>query len=545
MESTPGSPDSDSYQYQHIQDSAEIRCLTLSAGNTNDPLVCVLEHHNLNTNPPFEAISYVWGNHTKNREITCNGRCLQITSNLYESLQQIRHADRERILWADSVCINQEDKKEKGHQVSLMARIYSQADRVLITLGTDDISSAHSRRAATLLGEVNDMVQTTIKGICQDWNSYPFDQADPSLMADSRWKSVEQLARHPWFRRGWVVQEAGLARDAWVYWGMDFFSWAEVMRTYLWLFHRGNSVWFRYRIPIPTIHLHLREVQYPAEAMVWTGPQSLMDDTLMILDLARGLRLSDRRDQLYAFLGMPGLAELRKHLVISYEKPWQEVYYDFAHWHITATKSLLSLHFVTHDQATLTSDTPSWVPQWHLRKYLTDMETGYEECIGSITSPPSNPYITEARLLRVRGILIDTIEFTSAVFSRYASIHEIRAIWNSWRDRGQYSAYKYFPPALAFVEALTMRGSTTDPVADTARLDFGAFLLLLFGKRFVEVLPELRTYRDRLGSGDAQKVSDLLSSCLLNPLTRLRKTIQYLTPLDAGSIAMRIGWNGA
>lgn len=55
----------------------------------------------------------------------------------------MRFKDKERILWVDSVCINQADYDERADQVSLMRKIYSPgaAVQVLVWLGEEGTSS--------------------------------------------------------------------------------------------------------------------------------------------------------------------------------------------------------------------------------------------------------------------------------------------------------------------------------------------------------------------------------------------------------------------
>ncbi|KAF3768866.1 heterokaryon incompatibility, partial [Cryphonectria parasitica EP155] len=83
----------------------------------------------------FEAISYVWGTDLQDQCILVNNNFLTITRNLRGALEQVRLPDRPRVLWADSICIDQQNKREKGHQVGLMARIYSLSICTLICLG--------------------------------------------------------------------------------------------------------------------------------------------------------------------------------------------------------------------------------------------------------------------------------------------------------------------------------------------------------------------------------------------------------------------------
>lgn len=50
----------------------------------------------------------------------------------------MRGRENSRILWADAVCIKQADIKERGQQVCLMKRIYTEASKVIIWTGIED-----------------------------------------------------------------------------------------------------------------------------------------------------------------------------------------------------------------------------------------------------------------------------------------------------------------------------------------------------------------------------------------------------------------------
>lgn len=58
-----------------------------------------------------------------------------VTQNLEEAIPQLRRPAERRDLWADAVCINQDDIGERGDQVSEMGQIYRNASMVLIWLG--------------------------------------------------------------------------------------------------------------------------------------------------------------------------------------------------------------------------------------------------------------------------------------------------------------------------------------------------------------------------------------------------------------------------
>jgi hypothetical protein len=52
------------------------------------------------------------------------------------------------IIWADAICMNQDDPLERNHQIKLMTRIYSKAKRVLVWLGPDP--EGHGEKAFRL-----------------------------------------------------------------------------------------------------------------------------------------------------------------------------------------------------------------------------------------------------------------------------------------------------------------------------------------------------------------------------------------------------------
>ncbi|KAH8817266.1 heterokaryon incompatibility protein-domain-containing protein [Xylogone sp. PMI_703] len=83
----------------------------------------------------YEALSYTWGYNDFAESIEVKGRRLHITLNLYRALRDLRLRDRDRILWVDAICIDQQNKKEQGLQVQQMDYIYKQADQVIFWLG--------------------------------------------------------------------------------------------------------------------------------------------------------------------------------------------------------------------------------------------------------------------------------------------------------------------------------------------------------------------------------------------------------------------------
>ena len=145
--------------------------MVLEAGKNDEPLVCTLHNSDLRKMPYYEAILYVWGSDDRDHDISCNGQTVKITTNLQEVLRSVRLPTAARTLWADSICINQEDVTEKGQQVSLMGQLFKQTTRVLICVGSNN--DGHAERFSSLLGELDDMVLKGIKKAGPSSDTFP------------------------------------------------------------------------------------------------------------------------------------------------------------------------------------------------------------------------------------------------------------------------------------------------------------------------------------------------------------------------------------
>jgi hypothetical protein len=169
------------------------RLLRILPSPTSEPIKCELDVVELQNAPPFEALSYVWGNPDPPVQVECNGQPKSVTPNLGAALRRLRLEDKERIMWIDAICINQDDLEERSEQVKLMKRIYSQALRVIVWLGDDGGSNA----------------EAAVKSIREIAESDSLENVD--LNAISTWESVDWFFTRPWFGRIWVVQEAAFA----------------------------------------------------------------------------------------------------------------------------------------------------------------------------------------------------------------------------------------------------------------------------------------------------------------------------------------------
>jgi hypothetical protein len=130
----------------------QIRALVLHPGRRDEPIVGHLGSGPLAATPNFEALSYVWGESTKDKTVEIRGiGTVPVTDNLFAALQVLRHEEMRRLLWIDALCIDQENNEEKSWQVLFMREIYSKATRVQIWLGEE---SEESYRAIEFMQDV-------------------------------------------------------------------------------------------------------------------------------------------------------------------------------------------------------------------------------------------------------------------------------------------------------------------------------------------------------------------------------------------------------
>ncbi|RTE78457.1 hypothetical protein BHE90_007050 [Fusarium euwallaceae] len=139
--SSPTSQSQESSVYDNLQiHSRQIRLLKVIS--TNPEIVCRLKVVSLDDEPAYSALSYVWGDPAITKSILVNGKRVHVTTNLASALEHApKHLEDANVaprLWADAICINQDDPNEKNHQVPFMKNIYSQAEIVICWLGPPD-----------------------------------------------------------------------------------------------------------------------------------------------------------------------------------------------------------------------------------------------------------------------------------------------------------------------------------------------------------------------------------------------------------------------
>lgn len=452
----------DVYSYETLPKGC-IRYLLLQPGESGDPIVCSIHVTKLEDSTPFEAISYVWGTSERTEPIECDGKTLYITVNLRNSLLAVRRLDEARALWSDSICINQADNEEKALQVSLMAEIFRRSTRTLICLGSND-AGEHAEAAAGIINAVNHMMDEVFQDQHFSWepNSFPSPLADDPLLSDSRWESVATLTGQPWFRRGWVVQEAALGPVGEIIWGSVRIDWLRFLRTYSWLHDRAIGIHYNifHGRSISWLHLMLYEARLPFE----TRAISVMSydpsfSLLQVLDHGRVLGVADPRDRIYACLSLPNSTIFQgpqlTALKPDYSKTHVQAYHDFACAYLEASGMDLDLLGYTQNfgHTKLAADCPSWVPLWDVYMYSTIYRKFSRRHSSQVPGRmPSLPCLVDRNTLKVRGVRIGSVQHVTEMLSTNVASETVGRIWQELRELGNKPYYA--SATQAFVGAL-------------------------------------------------------------------------------------------
>ncbi|CAI0644444.1 unnamed protein product [Colletotrichum noveboracense] len=293
-----------SYNYQPIDPTTNtIRLLRLFQGRRyyNDELICgelfeaEIPHDRDDT---YEALSYTWGDPTRTQTITINDQKVAVTTNLYDALLHLRDPEKDRILWVDALCINQQDTFERTHQVAKMSVIYQKAWAVVIWLGktirdiellleaTKALDKMVRRRPRPLSNAEH------LKAWIDEGRRFISDERaiNPDFY-EIRQRALKELLSRSWFRRVWVVQEAAYAKTAHI-----------------------QCSWISVPTRVFCIMPHLLEIDMDARSQalleVLPGPlrqSSWWNDTRdlgTVLQKFSSCESTDPRDQIFALLGL-------------------------------------------------------------------------------------------------------------------------------------------------------------------------------------------------------------------------------------------------
>ncbi|KAM3423924.1 hypothetical protein BST61_g1318 [Cercospora zeina] len=291
------------------------------------PIVCTVEQYQLSDTPPFEALSYVWGEPDNPIVAKVNDSYLQITKNLANALQRLRDPNMPRRLWVDAICINQADLDEKNQQIPLMRDIYLSATRTLMYIG----------EASESLGPYFQAKQSM---------TMRYDFLDHPGLTD-----FVELCRRPYFFRTWTIQEFVLGNDATIVCGPYRYPLYLFIPEVLKAISASSGRLKRAPHFVPLYNSH---VGMPL------GIRPRGSSPIEIIQISKDSTATDPRDKIY---GLQGLLE-EQAIPVDYTWTVQRVYIEFTKAAVQKSNTLTALTLKGWQKSM--SALPSWTPDYSL-----------------------------------------------------------------------------------------------------------------------------------------------------------------------------------
>ncbi|KAF4782002.1 heterokaryon incompatibility protein [Colletotrichum scovillei] len=472
-----------------LQDPArQIRLFTLWPGTQESPIHGVFSVATLDDGPDYQCISYVWGDASDTKDITVGGKDFKITTSLFSVLRRIRSEQEYLTVWADALCINQDDHEEKRVQVDMMFDIYSKCSNCFFWLGEVDL----------LDGELSlDIARYGLDFIefCDDTDlereNNGFSTAEGLMKICLTFRS---LAKCQWWRRIWTVQECVAPHTGIFLWGP-----LTICRFPLIHFYK-NSVraafekrrwisdkWDKHYFEAAGAMKSLLELLSTLRNRIESRSQAVVDGVASISFLwnACDRRALDPRDKIFALL--PFIAgALVKSKSSNYDIDCVELYSRVTVDLIRSCQSLLPL--MGRRQSETPLEGPSWVLDWRRQEMAQHKEVNaftmalrltyhFDASHGLPRLDLQNLLSGDGRQLRLRGHFVDTLVGKlmppTGVSAGYddplnymQSLKILRQIWKQSVAEDAFSALRNLDGPLVTNEVVTEFSGMLDDVLD-------------------------------------------------------------------------------
>ncbi|KAF9872085.1 het domain protein [Colletotrichum karsti] len=331
----------------------------------------------------YITLSYVWGHRMSPEPININGEQFSVRQNLFDALQNLRHTNQSIRLWADAICIDQVNLKERNHQVQQMRDIYASSTETIIYLGNDDGSNTSlsawnflERQSEWSLNDKGDKDYERPSDLEENLTSFRGEISDVE----------NSVLIQPWFLRVWVLQEVVVSKLVSIQCGRRRIPWDDFCNALLsnprYHDQYGFSLRAKEKVDIVRDMFQARCAYQESHDLHHLRPTwhsrvisygSRSDDIVEMLTRARQLEASDPRDKVFALLGISTNVDLDDaRLSVDYDKPVAQVYADFARYVMETTQSLAILSYSMFMSPF--TNIPSWAPDWNRSMMAREME---------------------------------------------------------------------------------------------------------------------------------------------------------------------------
>ncbi|KAJ8122854.1 hypothetical protein O1611_g9737 [Lasiodiplodia mahajangana] len=413
------------YQYEKLLPH-EFRLVRLYSKKMST-VKCDIIHISLNDHPPYTAISYAWGDTDDRRQIYIGKVGIFVAASLFGALDAVRKREEDILVWVDALCIDQQNRDERGQQVQLMTEIYAKATRVAIWLGP---SENDSQLAEEFLQDIvmreNDPKKIT---------ALLFSQAQqPALEA------VTRLFQRDYWKRLWVVQEVFNAQAIMVYCG-------DSIGLHWGVYERAARIFQRHKKGLDLYFSASRRrlqgsLDY-SHALVYEGPNSLLDldsvyglgeaSLLNVLRSCRRKLTNEPRDRVFGILGVLP-AVVRQEFPANYNSSVKEIYTNVVDFLLSTTESLdilcESIHFLRQSSV---FNLPSWVPDWSQNLDVTALGYTYDFAAAGDTKADWKFLDDRRNELEISAVYVDTVWNHGIAVRTHCTLADYLMAFLHWR----------------------------------------------------------------------------------------------------------------
>lgn len=365
----------------------------LQSSEPNDTVRCRMAKVRLASPPRYCALSYVWGDPTNRKTLIIDGVEVSVTANLTNALRDFRgnlrgaavhtgdktdipedaglgemaslmamlhnfglpssvETDPDLVawnpltewstnrwnqakkiqsayLWADAICIDQDNITERSHQVSIMDQIYQQVNQVVAWVGPNTEEIRLGLQTLQCLGKggiMNHPSYCPDLDWLKDFPAVVEEVEGEGMFGNKAWNSIKAFFELPYWRRSWIIQEMVLAN------ALVFFSGDQVII--------GDCIWHTIRLmdriasgAVETLDflpgnllLNIEQLDFHSASFIELLRRRRKTLRYSVwFHTTRQVQSTDPRDKVYAFLGL-GINSITP----DYSKDTRTVYCEFA-----------------------------------------------------------------------------------------------------------------------------------------------------------------------------------------------------------------------
>jgi len=363
----------------------------------------------------FEAVSYCWKSEVRERNVIIDGSPYMVPKSVDTVLRRLRDLPEAKSgmkFWIDAICVDQDNIREKNHQVNLMGEIYATAFSTVVWLGESMDGSERAMEYMIQIMHVKKEISRRVDNFSWPWEESTSDE----WFAAVPWHAIYSFLGRRYWTRLWIIQELALNHNATLFLCGNRQLTREVIALATRFCTEGETPGkigsiidgvSRYG-PIATGKADFFSAARRVDSLVWLDALSSPAKNLdQVLDLGQRAESTDPRDKVYGLLGLfPEGLRARIQPDYSRTASQDDVYRRLCEavlMHTSRVDSMLSWCYFREE-----SSLPSWIPDW-TAKFPRNHVKWLKEKTASLDTASALSISANGRHLFCKGIVVDAI----------------------------------------------------------------------------------------------------------------------------------------